>query len=92
MPKCKICGKWKYNAHKKSQCSCENPDFEIDTWTFPGKMQLWHTQWLTEAYRVLKPGGSMLVMGGTRTFHRLMVEGTGLNKDVRKTGYQNRQV
>ncbi len=34
-------------------------------------MQLWHTQWLTEAYRVLKPGGSMLVMGGTRTFHRL---------------------
>ena len=35
------------------------------------QMQLWHTQWLTEAYRVLKPGGSMLVMGGTRTFHRL---------------------
>ena len=35
------------------------------------EMQLWHTQWLTEAYRVLKPGGSMLVMGGTRTFHRL---------------------
>jgi len=34
-------------------------------------MQLWHTQWLTEAYRVLKPGGSMLVMGGTRTSHRL---------------------
>ena len=33
--------------------------------------QLWHTQWLTEAYRVLKPGGSMLVMGGTRTSHRL---------------------
>ena len=33
--------------------------------------QLWHTQWLTEAYRALKPGGSMLVMGGTRTFHRL---------------------
>ena len=27
--------------------------------------------WLTEAYRVLKPGGSMLVMGGTRTSHRL---------------------
>ena len=29
------------------------------------EMQLWHTQWLTEAYRVLKPGGSMLVMGGS---------------------------
>ena len=32
---------------------------------------LLHEKWLTEAYRVLKPGGSMLVMGGTRTFHRL---------------------
>ena len=34
-------------------------------------MQLWHTQWLTEAYRVLKPGGSLLAMGGSRTSHRL---------------------
>jgi len=33
--------------------------------------QLWHTYWLSEAYRVLKPGGSMLTMGGARTFHRL---------------------
>lgn len=33
--------------------------------------QLWHTKWLIEAYRILKPGGSILVMGGTRTFHRL---------------------
>ena len=40
---------------------------------------LLHAQWLKEAFRVLKPGGSMLVMGGTRTFHRLMVaiEDTG---------------
>ena len=35
------------------------------------KMQLWHTRWLTEAYRVLKPGGSLLAMGGSRTSHRL---------------------
>ena len=34
-------------------------------------MHLWHTQWLTEAYRVLKPGGSLLAMGGSRTSHRL---------------------
>ena len=27
--------------------------------------------WLTEAYRVLKPGGTIKAMGGTRTFHRL---------------------
>ena len=34
--------------------------------------QLWHTRWLEEAYRILKPGASILVMGGTRTFHRLV--------------------
>lgn len=33
--------------------------------------QLWHTQWLKEAYRILKPGGSILIMGGARTFYRL---------------------
>jgi len=30
-----------------------------------------HGPWLTEAIRILKPGGSLLAMGGTRTFHRL---------------------
>ena len=34
-------------------------------------MQLWHTAWLIEAHRVLKPGGSLLAMGGSRTSHRL---------------------
>ena len=55
-------------------------------WDMPGKnIQESHKRWLTEAYRVLKPGGSMLVMGGTRTFHRLMcaIEDTGfIIKDV----------
>jgi len=46
----------------------KNPNYKAGL-----EAQLWHTQWLTEAFRVLKPGGSMLVMGGTRTFHRLMV-------------------
>lgn len=53
-----------------NRCKCESPQFKA-----PDKVrlasQLWHIQWLTEAYRVLKPGGSMLVMGGTRTSHRL---------------------
>ncbi len=45
----------------------------------PYKSYLWHSQWLTEAYRVLKPGASLLAMGGTRTFHRLAcaLEDTG---------------
>jgi len=33
--------------------------------------QLWTQSWATEALRVLKPGGSLLSFGGTRTFHRL---------------------
>ena len=33
--------------------------------------QQWHIAWLTEAIRVLKPGGSLLAMGGSRTSHRL---------------------
>lgn len=37
------------------------------------EMQLWHSKWVKQAFRILKPGASMLVMGGTRTFHRLMV-------------------
>ena len=33
--------------------------------------QQWTTAWAREALRVLKPGASMLVMGGTRTYHRM---------------------
>jgi len=33
--------------------------------------QSWTTAWAREALRVLKPGASMLVMGGTRTYHRM---------------------
>lgn len=33
--------------------------------------QEWTRQWALEAIRILKPGAYMLVMGGTRTHHRL---------------------
>ena len=33
--------------------------------------QAWHTQWLTQAFRVLQPGGTIKAFGGTRTFHRM---------------------
>ncbi|MBA7648628.1 hypothetical protein ES703_56416 [subsurface metagenome] len=67
--KCKKCGHYK---HSGTPCKCDSPDWQDSTIMKQHEMQLWHTRWLTEAYRVLKPGGSMLVMGGTRTFHRLM--------------------
>lgn len=31
----------------------------------------WHRSWAAAAFRVLKPGGYLLAMGGTRTCHRL---------------------
>lgn len=33
--------------------------------------QHWHYRWAVEALRVLKPGGHLAAMGGTRTVHRL---------------------
>ena len=42
----------------------------------PGSIQLlserFHYNWLTEVYRVMKPGGHLLAFGGTRTYHRLV--------------------
>jgi hypothetical protein len=34
-------------------------------------MQEWHLRWLREAYRALRPGGTIKAFSGTRTFHRL---------------------
>ena len=73
-PRCRKCGRVINGADTKKGfvvCHCKQPEIYMPN-TYAVKMQKWHTQWLTEAYRVLKPGGSMLVMGGTRTFHRLM--------------------
>ncbi len=35
------------------------------------EFQAWFTIWSKEALRVLKPGGTLLIFGGTRTYHRL---------------------
>lgn len=47
----------------------------IGTWWGLGgaiAYQSWTTSWAREALRILKPGASMLVMGGTRTYHRMV--------------------
>ena len=35
------------------------------------KQQRWHDAWLTEVYRVLRPGGVIKAFSGTRTYHRM---------------------
>jgi DNA modification methylase len=52
-----------------------NPGGEAGSYDFSGRagrqFQGWCEAWAREALRVLKPGGHMLVFGGTRTFHRM---------------------
>ena len=40
-------------------------------WDIKKDYQHWTTQWAKEALRIAKPGATMLVFGGTRTWHRL---------------------
>lgn len=44
------------------------------------EFQTWFTVWGKEALRVLKPGGTLLIFGGTRTYHRIAcaIEDAGL--------------
>lgn len=54
--------------------------------------QLWTTKWATEAFRVLKPGGYLVSLGGTRTYHRLTcgIEDAGFKiKDCLMWQYQS---
>ena len=38
------------------------------------KFQQWTEMWASEALRILKPGGYMLVFASTRTYHRMSYE------------------
>jgi len=45
--------------------------------------QAWHARWLTEALRILKPGGHLLAFGGTRTYHRLACAAEDVGFEIR---------
>jgi predicted RNA methylase len=45
--------------------------------------QAWHFRWLTEALRVLKPGGHILAFGGTRTYHRMVCAAEDAGFEIR---------
>lgn len=46
----------------------------------------WTRQWVTEALRVLKPGGYLIAFGATRTHHRLMTGIEDAGFDIRDMG------
>lgn len=65
---CFLCGKYA-GGNDKINCRCPNPDFhQISR---GNEQEAWHYRWACEVFRVLKPGGHLLAMGGTRTYHRL---------------------
>lgn len=58
------------NANGSQKFRTKAPAFDLSA-SSSSKMQKWHYEWAKEAFRVLKPGGHMLVFGGTRTHHRM---------------------
>lgn len=73
---CANCGGSQRGRDRKgfTRCSCESPEFPQQAGFLAKrryKMQEWHKRWLTEAFRVLRPGGVAKVFSATRTFHRL---------------------
>ena len=62
-----------------NKCSCDKPEWRVKGQPLNlsanaermRKQQDSHRIWLTEAYRVLRPGGVIKAFSGTRTFHRM---------------------
>lgn len=72
-PRCRKCGRainGRDTAKGFKVCHCDDPEVYLPN-TYGKKMQAWHEQWASEAFRVLKPGGHLLAFGGTRTEHRM---------------------
>jgi DNA modification methylase len=45
--------------------------------------QAWHAQWLTEALRVVKPGGYLLAFSSSTTYHRLACAAEDVGFEIR---------
>lgn len=70
----KRCVKCGHIASGGSPCQCPDPEWVMEYGDTAAPMrgfQEWVTEWASTARRVLKPGAYMLVMGGSRTYHRL---------------------
>jgi len=54
-----------------SRCTCDSPKPKHSGGDRMRVFQTWVTEWASECYRVLKPGGHLLAFAGTRTHHRM---------------------
>lgn len=58
---------------------------EWDNFGTPLGYQNWSSAWLTQALRVLKPGGHLLAFGSTTTFHRMVTAAEDAGFQIRDT-------
>jgi site-specific DNA-methyltransferase (adenine-specific) len=64
----------------EKKCACETPDWRVKGQALNlsanaermRQQQDSHRLWLTECYRILRPGGVIKAFCGTRTFHRMV--------------------
>ena len=80
--RCATCGG--NSSGEWNRCMCELPDFRSRS-DLGGAMQEWHHAWAREVFRVLKPGGHLVAMGGTRTYHRLVCAIEDAGFEIRDT-------
>ncbi len=66
--RCRKCRHWRFSG---TPCTCDVPDFPSIRNAQAVTMQSWHLRWVSEAFRVLQPGGVLKAFVATRTFHRL---------------------
>ena len=80
----------------ENECECDDPDFKVkgrdaaesraQKRTQQATAQVnWHRRWMEQAFDVLKPGGHMLVFGGNRTHHYVMMAAEFAGFEVRDT-------
>lgn len=73
---CTTCGG---RMRGENKCTCDKPDWRVKGQPLNlsanaermQKQQESHRMWLTEVFRVLRPGGVIKAFSGTRTFHRM---------------------
>jgi len=68
--KCRACNRWLWDQEKR-KCQCAIPDLPNFKAIQNRTIQQWHEGWLSEALRVLRPGGLIKAFSSPRLFHRL---------------------
>jgi DNA modification methylase len=72
-PVCRKCHKHMRGSKNHVHCVCELPDYDQTDHMIRDRQayQDWCRTWLEELFRVVQPGGQVLLFGGSRMYHRM---------------------